>query len=263
MSPNQAPEIPHWICGDCNGAFPKGQIYGSLCFICAKDNIGASFQLGEINISLKDLLDRIFSDERYSPTSRPKYINTSSGANPNPDSGDELDLSLMAVCSACHVVDSRSEFFGSLCTDCAETGAHNLFKSGEVGMSISGLLHEVYLGCDLLSTRGERARPQAGPTGSSLQESWDNLPALKEPAVSKDNLKQKQASSHVDDAWVDVDKNDTPQKGKGWVRRTLNVSRAGLNLGLSTVRNVDALFRTSQGSSDGRGKTAQKRPPVP
>ncbi|KAK0738916.1 hypothetical protein B0T18DRAFT_395130 [Schizothecium vesticola] len=235
MSPNQPPEIPYWICGDCNGAFPKGQIYGSLCFTCAKGNIGASFQLGEINISLKDLLNRIFSDERYSPTSRPKYINTGGGTNSDPDSDDELDLSLMAVCSACHVVDSRSEFFESLCANCAETRAHNLFKPGEVRMSISDLLHEVYLGCDLLSTRAERARPQAGCTGPSLQESWDNLPAEDRLAVCKDNLKQKQASTHVDDAWLDVDKNDTPQKGKGWVGRTLNVSRAGLNLGLSTV----------------------------
>lgn len=94
------PKIPHWICGDYYGAFPKGQIYGSLCFNCAKDSIGASFQLGEINISLRDMLNRIFADERYSPTSRPKYINTSSGANPDPDSDDELDLSLMAVCRA-------------------------------------------------------------------------------------------------------------------------------------------------------------------
>jgi len=254
MSPNQALEIPHWICGDCNGAFPKGQIYGSLCFTCAKDNIGASFQLGEINISLKDLLNRIFSDERFSPTSRPKYINTCGGANPDPDSDDELNPSLMAVCSACHVVDSRSEFFGSLCTDCAATHAHNLVKPGEVRMSISDLLYEVYLGCDLLSTRAERAQPQAGCTGPSLQESWDNLPTEDGPAVSKDNLKQKQASTRVDDAWVDVDKNDTPQKGKGWVGKTLNVSRTGLNLGLSAVRNVDALFRTSQGSSNDKGK---------
>lgn len=183
MSPNQPPEIPHWICGDYYGAFPKGQIYGSLCFNCAKDSIGASFQLGEINISLRDMLNRIFADERYSPTSRPKYINTSSGANPDPDSDDELDLSLKAVCSACHTVDSRSEFFGSLCTDCAETRAHSLFKPGEVRMSISDLLYEVYLGCDLLSTRAERAQPRAGCTGPSLQESWDNLPATLPPQV--------------------------------------------------------------------------------
>lgn len=261
MPPNQTPKISHWICGDCKGAFPKGQIYGSLCFNCAKDNIGASFQLGEINISLRDMLNRIFSDERYSPTSRPKYINTSSGANPDPDSDDELDLSLMAVCSACHVVDSRSEFFGSLCTDCAETRAHALFKPGEVRMSISDLLYEVYLGCDLLSTPAERARPQAGGSGPSLQESWDNLTAAAAPGVTeeegpvgKDNLKQKQASAHANGEWVDVDKNDAPRRRKGWFGKTLSVSRAGLNRGLSTVRNADALFKTSQGSSDDTAK---------
>lgn len=262
MSPNQTPEISHWICGDCKGAFPKGQVYGRLCFNCAKDSIGASFQFGEINISLRDMLNRIFSDERYSPTSRPQYINTSSGANPDPDSDDELDLSLMAVCSACHVVDSRSEFFGSLCTDCVETRAHNLFKPGEVRVSISDLLYKIYLGCDLLSTRAERARPQAGCTGPSLQESWDNLPAAaapgvmeeEGPAVDKDNLKQNQASAHASNEWLDFDKNDTPRKRKGWFGKSLNVSRAGLNRGLSAVRNVDALFRTSQGSSDDTGK---------
>lgn len=262
MPPNQTPEISHWICGDCKGAFPKGQIYGSLCFNCAKDNIGASFQLGEINISLRDMLNRIFSDERYSPTSRPKYINTSSGANPDPDSDDELDLSLMAVCSTCHVVDSRSEFFGSLCTDCAETRAHALFKPGEVRMSISDLLYEVYLACDLLSTPAERTRPQAGCTGPSLQESWDNLPAAaapgvmeeEGPAVGKDDLNQNQALTHASDERLGFDKNDTPRKRKGWFGKTLKVSRTGLNRGLSTVWNADALFRTSQGSSDDTGK---------
>lgn len=195
------------------------------------------------------MLNRIFADERYSPTSRPKYINTSSGANPDPDSDDELDLSLMAVCSACHTVDSRSE-----------TRAHSLFKPGEVRISISDLLYEVYLGCDLLSTRAERARPQAGCTGPSLQESWDNLPAtaatgvgvVEEGPVGTDNLKQ--ASAHTSDKRVDVDKKDTPRQRKGWFGKTLNVSRAGLTRGLSTVRNTDALFRTSQGSSDDRGK---------
>ncbi|KAK1833636.1 hypothetical protein QBC39DRAFT_44526 [Podospora conica] len=177
---------PHFECEWCNKSFAKGDIYGRVCLKCLQCTryMERGVKYDEAKISLKDILDRIFADDRYSPSSFPKMLDPLLGradghepqAAPSwrnrhtrPEFGDwynrhtrpefgDCPVPGMAICSGCLSVESyvRGNFFGSLCKCCAVSRAEGLFKPGELTTSIPDLLNLLFNFWDFTKSPRER-----------------------------------------------------------------------------------------------------------